>query len=80
MARTGDCIDIDDIGNLKDLFRLLFIGVDCGNIIVVDDVRELTRSINQKKVKRFTVAYKSLLSDKFCRQEYLSSKNVEYLL
>ena len=44
-----DCIDIDDIGNLKDLTRLLFIGIECGNIIVVDDVEELTRNINQKK-------------------------------
>ena len=44
-----DCIDIYDIGNLKDIPRLLFIGVECGNIIVVDDVAKLTRNINQKK-------------------------------
>ena len=44
-----ECIDIDDIWNLEDLPRLLFIGVECGNLIVVNDVGELTRNINQKK-------------------------------
>ena len=44
-----DCIDIDDIGNSKHLPRLSFIGVECGNIIVVDDVGELTRNSNQNK-------------------------------
>ena len=44
-----DCIDIDDIGKLKDSPRLVFIDEDCGNVIVVNDGGELTRNINQKK-------------------------------
>ena len=45
-----DCIDIDDIGNLEDSPRLVvFIDEDCGNLIVVNDIREPTRNINQMK-------------------------------
>ena len=44
-----DCIDIDDIGNLEDSPRLVFIDEECGNLIVVNDGGELTRNINQKK-------------------------------
>ena len=32
-----DCIDIDDIGNLEDSLRLVFIDENCGNLIVVND-------------------------------------------
>ena len=32
-----DCIDIDDIGNLEDSPRLVFIDENCGNLIVVND-------------------------------------------
>ena len=44
-----DCIDIDDIGNLEDLPRLVFIDEECGNLIVVNDGAELTKNINQRK-------------------------------
>ena len=44
-----DCSDIDDIGNLEDSPRLVFIDEGCGNLIVVNDGGELTRNINQKK-------------------------------
>ena len=44
-----DCIDIDDIGNLEDSPRLVFINEECGNLIVVNDDGELTRNISQKK-------------------------------
>ena len=44
-----DCIDTDDIGNLEDSSRLVFIGEKCENLIVVNDGGELTRSINEKK-------------------------------
>ena len=44
-----DCIDIDDIGNLEDSSRLVFIGKKCENLIVVNDGGEITRSINEKK-------------------------------
>ena len=32
-----DCIDIDDIGNLEDSPRLVFIDEECGNLLVVND-------------------------------------------
>ena len=45
-----DCINIDDIGNLQDSPRLVFIGVEYGSLIVFhDDGEEHTRNINQKK-------------------------------
>ena len=44
-----DCIDIDDIGNLEDSPRLVFINEECGNLIVVNDGGELTENISQKK-------------------------------
>ena len=44
-----DCVDIDDIGNLKDSPTLKFINEECGNLIVVNDGGELTTNINQKK-------------------------------
>ena len=44
-----NCIDIDDIGNLEDSPRLVFINEECGNLIVVNDGGELTENICQKK-------------------------------
>ena len=44
-----DCIGKDDIGNLKDSARIVFINKECGNLIVVNNGGELTTSINQKK-------------------------------
>ena len=38
-----------DTGNLGDWPRLLFISEECGNLIVVNDGRKLTRNISQKK-------------------------------
>ena len=48
-----DCIDIDDIGNLEDSPRRLFINEECGNLTVVMDGGILTRNINQKKKSDF---------------------------
>ena len=44
-----DGIDLDDIGNLEDSPRLVFIDEEYGNLIVVNDGRGLNRNINQKK-------------------------------
>ena len=44
-----DCIDTDDIVNLENSPRLVFIDEECGNLIVVIDGEKLTRNINQKK-------------------------------
>ena len=38
-----------EIGNLEDSPRLVFIDQEYKNFIVANDVRELTRNINQKK-------------------------------
>ena len=42
-----DVVDIDDIGNLKDLLRTVFIHEECGNLKVFVDGRELARNINK---------------------------------
>ena len=68
-----DYIDIDDIGNLGDSPRLVFINEECGNLVVVNDGRELTENIGQKKDRRFTKACKYPLNDKFCWREYFFS-------
>ena len=44
-----DCTDIDDIENLEDSPRHVFINKECGNLIVVNDDGEYTRNISQKK-------------------------------
>ena len=44
-----DDIDIDEIGNLEDWPRLVFLDEEFENLIVVNDGGELTRNINQKK-------------------------------
>ena len=40
---------IDNIGNLEDSPRLVFIDEECENLIVVNDGGEITRNINLKK-------------------------------
>ena len=45
-----DCTDIDDIENLEDSPRHVFINKECGNLIVVNDDGEFTRNISQKKL------------------------------
>ena len=40
-----DCIDIDDIGNLEDLLRIVFLHQEFGNLKVFVDDGELTRNI-----------------------------------
>ena len=49
IKRTIDDNDIDDIGNLDDSPRFVFIDEKCENLIVVNGDGELTRTINQKK-------------------------------
>ena len=44
-----DGIDIDEIRNLEDSPRLVFIDEECENLVVVNDGGELTRNFNQKK-------------------------------
>ena len=42
-----DGIDINDIGNLKDLLRIVFIHEECGNLKVFVDGGKFTRNINK---------------------------------
>ena len=42
-----DSIDVDDIGNLEDLLRVVLIHEECGNFKVFVDSTELTRIINK---------------------------------
>ena len=44
-----DGIDIDGIGNLVALPRLVFIDEECGNLKLVVDGADLTRNINRKR-------------------------------
>ena len=43
-----NCIDIDDVGNLEDSPRLVFINEEYGNF-TVNDGGELTENISQKR-------------------------------
>ena len=44
-----DGIDIDDIGNLENLLRIVFIHEERGNLKGFVDDGELSRNINEKK-------------------------------
>ena len=48
-----DGIDIDDIGNLEDLLRVVSIDEACGNLKVVIDDGEFSRNINRKRSQIF---------------------------
>ena len=64
-----DGIDIDEIGNVEDLPKLVFINEECGNLQLVNDGGELTRNINQKKKSNFSQSLGCPLSDKYCKRE-----------
>ena len=40
-------IDIDGIGNLEDLLRIVLIHEECGNLQVIVDGGELTGNVNK---------------------------------
>ena len=44
---------LDNIENLKDLPRLMFIDEECGNLKVFNDRTECTGNINQKSSQLF---------------------------
>ena len=49
---------LDDIGNLVDLPRLIFIYEACGNLKVVVDGGEFTRNNNRKKRSEVIQSYR----------------------
>ena len=73
-----DGIDVDDIENLEDLRRIMFIHEQYGNLKVFVDGRELTGNINKKNEPGVLQAYRCPLYDKCYRREYFFNTNVEY--
>ena len=73
-----DGIDVDDILNLEDLQRMVFIHEEYGNLKVFVDGGELTRNINEKKKPGVLQTYRCPLCDKCFRREYFLNKHVEY--
>ena len=68
-----DGIDIDDVGNLEDLLKIVFIYEERDR-----DVRELTRNNNKEKKSFILQAFRCLLSEKCFRQKYFFNKHLEY--
>ena len=52
-----------------DLLRLMFIDEECGNLKVVFDGGELTRSNNRKRKSEVLQAYRCPLCDKSYRRD-----------
>ena len=73
-----DRIDIDNIGNLENLLRIVFIHEKCATLKVFVDVRELTGNINKKKKLGVLQTYRCPLCHKCYRRVYLFNTNVEY--
>ena len=71
-------IDIDDIGHLEELPRLVLIDKERGKPKVVNDGRELTRNIYQKKKGDVLQYHVDIHSDVFCRRQYFFNNRVEY--
>ena len=55
--------ELDSIGNLQDLLRLIFIDKECGNVKVFVEGGDLTRNISQIK-SGFLQAYRCLLRER----------------
>ena len=75
-----DCININDIVNLEDSPRLMFIDEECGDLIVANDGGERLEIITKRRIQTFTIAYRCQISYKCCRREHLFSNHVKYLL
>ena len=65
-------IDIDGIGNLEDLLRIVLIHEECGNLQVIVDGGELTGNVNKQKKPGV------LQAEKYYRGEYFFNTNVVY--
>ena len=67
-------LDIDEIGNLEDLLRIMLIHEECGNLKSFVDGGELTRNINKQKKTGVLEACRCPLSDKCYRREYFVNR------
>ena len=57
LQKELDCSDIDDIGNLEDSSRLVFIIVECGNLIVVNDgVKNAPEILTKRRSHTFYIS------------------------
>ena len=70
-----DGIDINGIGNLEDLLRIVFIHEKCGNLRVFVNGGELNRIINEKRKPGVLQTYRCPLC---FMPEYFCNKHVEY--
>ena len=61
--------ELDSIGNLMSLPRLMFIDEECGNIQVVNG-GELTRNDNRQKKPEVLQEYRCQFCDKGCRRNW----------
>ena len=59
-----ELIQLDVIGNLMDLPKLMFIDEECGNLKVVVDNGQFTRNNNRKRKSEVLQAYTCSLYDK----------------
>ena len=78
LKKELDGIDIDDIGNLEDLLRIVFIHEECGNLKVFVNSGKLSRIINEKKNPGVLQTYRCPLCDKCFMREYFYNKHVEH--
>ena len=64
-----ELIQLDVIGNLMDLPKLMFIDEECGNLKVVVDNGQFTRNNNRKRKSEVLQAYTCSLYDKCNRRD-----------
>ena len=69
-----DDIDINAIGNLEDLLRIVFIHQEYGNLKAFIDGGDLNRIINKKKKPGVLQIYRCSLCDKCFMPEYFCNK------
>ena len=67
-------IDIDNIENVEDLLRVVFIDEECGNLKVV--VENLLETLTKRRSHIYV--YRSSLCDKCCRRGHFFNKQVKY--
>ena len=75
-----DCTYINDIGDLEDSPKLVFITYEFENLMVINDSEELITKIKQNIKSDVLQQPIDWLNDKYCRRENFFSNHLEYLL
>ena len=78
VEKEVDVIDINGIGILQDLPRLVFIDEECGNLKVFVDGEELAINTNKNKKLGILQVFRCALCHKCYRRECFVNKHVEY--